>query len=61
MTKEPHEEMFNILNHKGNANQNNIEIPSQEWLSSRKQMTISSGEVRWGVVGRNPHTLLVGM
>ena len=38
--------MFNILNHQGNANQNNPEIPSHqsEWLRSKIQVTADAGE-----------------
>jgi hypothetical protein len=49
---------FNILSHKGNANENYIS-PQPNWQSSRKQTITNAGE---DVVGeRNPHTLLVGM
>ena len=39
--------MFNILNHQGNANQNNPQIPphtSTEWLRSKIQVTARAGE-----------------
>jgi hypothetical protein len=39
--------MFSILNHQGNANQNNPEIPphtSQKWLRSKIQVTADAGE-----------------
>jgi hypothetical protein len=39
--------MFNILNHQGNANQNNPEIPphtSQNSLNSKTQVTADVGE-----------------
>ena len=38
--------MFNVLNHQGNANQNNPEIPSHqsEWLRSKIQVTADAGE-----------------
>jgi hypothetical protein len=39
--------MFNILNHQGNANQNNLEIPlhtSQKWLRSKIQVTADAGK-----------------
>ena len=38
--------MFNILNHQGNANQNNLEIlPHQsEWPRSKIQMTADADE-----------------
>jgi sensor histidine kinase YesM len=40
-----HEEMFNILSHKGNSNQSGKDSisPQSEWLSSRKQIT-NAGE-----------------
>jgi hypothetical protein len=39
--------MFNILNHQGNTNQNNLEIPpvtQSEWLRSKIQVTADAGE-----------------
>jgi hypothetical protein len=35
--------MFTILNHQGNANQNNLDIPPQ-WLRSKIQVTADVGE-----------------
>jgi hypothetical protein len=39
------EEMFNILGHKGNANQNDCDSTSSlsEWQSSRKQANAGEG------------------
>jgi hypothetical protein len=37
--------MFSILNHQGNANQNNPEIPPHtKWLRSKIQVTADAGE-----------------
>jgi hypothetical protein len=51
------EDMFNIINHKQNANQNDIEIPSHPinkngYHQEHKQQQMSV---------KSPHTLLVGM
>jgi hypothetical protein len=43
------------LSSKGNANQNDIEIPSHE-ENNQKQMLVRMGG--WGGWGRKPHTLL---
>jgi hypothetical protein len=51
--------MFNILNHQGNANQNNPEIPlhtRSEWLRSRIQVTADAGED----VEKEEHSSIVG-
>ena len=50
--------MFNILNHQGNANQNNPEIPSHqsEWLRSKIQVTADAGED----VENGKHSSIVG-
>jgi hypothetical protein len=53
--------MFNNLNHKGNANQDSIEIPSyfsqNDCLQENKQEQMLVRILR----KRNPYTLLVGM
>jgi hypothetical protein len=42
--------MFNILNHQGNANQNDPEIPNittlqqSEWLRSKTRPTVQAGK-----------------
>jgi hypothetical protein len=45
---EKHLKMFNILNHQGNANQNNPEIlphtSQNEWLRPKPQVTVDVGE-----------------
>jgi hypothetical protein len=49
--------MLSILGHKGNANQNSIEIPPhacQKWLSSITQTTNDSKDV-----GKNKHFHIV--
>jgi hypothetical protein len=42
------EKMINIVNHQGNANQNNFEIPphasQSEWLRSKNQVTADAGK-----------------
>ena len=42
----PHKTRDNILNHQGNANPNNPEIPphQSEWLGSNFQVTADAGE-----------------
>jgi hypothetical protein len=52
--------MFSILNHQGNANQNNPEIPphslQSEWLRSKIQVTSDAGED----VEKEEHSSIVG-
>jgi hypothetical protein len=51
--------MFSILNHQGNANQNNPEIPSHtqsEWLRSKIQVTANAGKN----VEKEEHSSTVG-
>ena len=51
--------MFNILNHQGNANQNNPEIQphtSQEWVRSKIQVTADAGKD----VEKEEHSSIVG-
>jgi hypothetical protein len=56
-----HEEMLTIPGHKGNANQNNVNILPHSCLNGyhqvheQQQMLVTM----WGK--RNPHTLWVGM
>jgi hypothetical protein len=55
-----HEEMFYILNHKGNANKNYNEIPSH--LSQNDYHQINKQILaRMGVVGKSPYKLLMEM
>ena len=57
--REAPEKMFNILNHQGNANQNNPEIPishQSEWLRSKIQVTADAGED----VEKEEHSFIVG-
>jgi hypothetical protein len=48
--------MFNFLSHKGNEQQNDINIPSHpsEWLSPRKQRTKMAGEAVGQHSGEEP-------
>ena len=52
--------MVNMLNHWGNANQNNLEIPSNshqlEWLRSKIQVTVDAG----GDVEKKEHSSIIG-
>jgi len=51
-------EMFNIFSHKGNANQNNPDIPphTSDWLRSKTQVTADTGEN----VEKEEHSSIVG-
>jgi hypothetical protein len=49
--------MFSILNHQGNANQNNPEAPHQsEWLRSKILVTADAGED----VEKEEHSSIIG-
>jgi hypothetical protein len=50
--------MFNILNHQGNANQNNPDSTSHqsEWLGSKIQVTADGGED----MKKKEHSSIVG-
>jgi hypothetical protein len=52
-----HEEMLNIPSHKGNENQNNLEISSYLTQNGNHQIITNAG--RDVGRGRNPYTLLV--
>jgi hypothetical protein len=52
-------EMFNLLNHKGNENQNSTEIPSHSSQNDSHQENQQVLARMWRK--RNPHTLLVGV
>jgi hypothetical protein len=53
--------MFDILSHKGNANQN-TKIPSHpSQAGNHQELKQQQMLARMGVGGRNTHTLLVGM
>jgi hypothetical protein len=41
---EAHEKMFNILSHRGNANQNDPETLASEWLRSKTHRTAHAGK-----------------
>jgi hypothetical protein len=57
--QQTHEEMFNILNYKRNANQNDTEIPSQPSQNGYHQENKQQQMLVRRKGKRDPHTLLV--